>query len=95
MNQIPNNSAEFRTLVTKNQLTVEQLYNNFDAKVLALMGNTVLKLMDVINTELMTLTSVEVRAIAMDDFNMAEHNIKVITSTIKLKNLQLKEFCVN
>ena len=95
MNKIPVNSSEFRTLVTKSSFTIEQLYNDFDGEVLVLMGNAVLKLLNVIDIEIKMLSSVEVKAIAMDDFNMAEKNIRMIISSINMKALKLETFCLN
>ena len=86
---------EFRELLTKFKLRADELHNEFDVETLGLMGNASVKLINVLECEKLLLTSVDVKAMIMDDISTVYYNLGVITSAIKFKNLKLEDFCMN
>jgi hypothetical protein len=86
---------KMRDLLTKFKLRADELFNEFDTETLVLMGNASVTLIKLLECDKELLTSAHVKAMVMDDIASVEYNLRVITSTIKFKALQLEGFCMN
>ena len=88
-------AQKMRELLTKFNLYADDIFNQFDGETLLLMLDACRHLDVMLRCEMSVLSSVTVKAMVLDDIRKLESNVKVIKSTINLKNLQLKEFCMN
>lgn len=89
------NVQKMRELLTKFTLHVDALFNLFDKETLEMMVDGCVKLDGMLKLEMEILNSVYVQAIVRDDLMRLESNLKTIRATVKLKELNVREFCLN
>ena len=89
------NVQKMRELLTKFTLHVDALFNLFDKETLEMMVDGCVKLDGMLKLEMEILNSVYVQAIVRDDLMRLESNLKTIQATVKLKELNVREFCLN
>jgi hypothetical protein len=89
------NAQKIKELLTKFNLHVDEMYNGFDVEYLILLGKASVTLVDMLECEERIVTSETVKYIVKDDITRVKENLKVIKSTIRLKSLNLEDFCPN
>lgn len=89
------NAQKMKMLLTKNVFSVDVLVNTFNLETLNLIQQASVSLEASLECERLLLSSVEVKAIVMDDIRTVQKNKAVVKSAMKLKELNFEDFCFN
>jgi hypothetical protein len=90
-----NKAHQLRIILTKGNLTVDETFNMFNLQTLHDLTLACIALELKLGIEKMSLTSQAVKDMVDDDIKVLNDNFKVINSAIKLKRLELHDFCIN
>ena len=78
------------------ELRVDKLINTFETKTLLMMQQACITLEAKTEADRMLVSSIEVKAIIMDDLRMIRKNIMTLKTAVKLKGeLKFETFCLN
>lgn len=86
--------AEMRRLITKNEISFREV-SLMPNQLLTLWKKACESLIEMMECEKMLLSSVEVKAIVMDDIRMAQKNLATIKGVEKLNTLKLGNIILN
>jgi hypothetical protein len=89
------NADKMQRILTKHQLTIEELEVIYNHEIIALWQTACLHLIGKLKLDEMLLTSVSVKAMVKDDIIMVEKNLKALKGLETLMDLKLNEFCLN
>lgn len=89
------NVQELERVFKKLELRFEDILNGFDLDTMQMMSKACVTLEAKTKLDELVVTSVEVRAMILDDIRMIQHNLKCINNAIKLKELRFDVISLN